>query len=345
MIAKWDVFEVVFEGPSNNNPFVDVTLGATFSLARQKCRRCRAFTMATESIASASWQTKKATGPTGRESNTAALSGHHGSLRCHASAPRRSRPGRRAQPVSFRSRGRDAVFPVRHYLLRLDASAPRHAGARHSRLLPLHASTRFGWAFSPSTTFTMRTSRSFPHLRRGVDGREDFDRFNVAMFRHFEKQVGALRELGIEADVILFHPYDRWGYCSMSEDQDIRYLRYVVARLAAYSNVWWSLANEYDFLLDVKPMARWDRYFQIIEECDPWQPPEVYPQWRRLDELRSSQAVGQSRLHSELGRQAQQLNGASNGASPSSTTNSNMKATSRAPGEISPPMNSCTVSG
>ena len=28
---------------------------------------------------------------------------------------------------------------------------------------------------------------------------------------------------------------------------DDRYLRYVVARLAAYRNVWWSLANEYDF--------------------------------------------------------------------------------------------------
>jgi Domain of unknown function (DUF5605) len=35
----------------------------------------------------------------------------------------------------------------------------------------------------------------------------------------------------------------------------------LAARLAAYPNVWWSFANEYDFLLDTKPMEQWDRYF------------------------------------------------------------------------------------
>ena len=55
----------------------------------------------------------------------------------------------------------------------------------------------------------------------------------------------------------------------MAPEQDDRYVRYLVARLAAYRNVWWSLANEYDFLLDVKPIARWDRFFHIIEENDP----------------------------------------------------------------------------
>ena len=31
-----------------------------------------------------------------------------------------------------------------------------------------------------------------------------------------------------------------------------------------------SLANEYDFLLNTKPMAQWDRYFHILEENDPY---------------------------------------------------------------------------
>lgn len=53
-------------------------------------------------------------------------------------------------------------------------------------------------------------------------------------------------------------------------ERDFRYLKYLVARLAAYRNVWWSLANEYDFMLDVKPMSRWDRFFHIIEENDPY---------------------------------------------------------------------------
>ena len=77
----------------------------------------------------------------------------------------------------------------------------------------------------------------------------------------------------------------------MAADQDDRYVRYLVARLGAFRNVWWSLANEYDFLLDVKPVARWDRYFHIIEENDPARHLEVDPQWRGDDELRSSQAL------------------------------------------------------
>ena len=40
----------------------------------------------------------------------------------------------------------------------------------------------------------------------GPDGREDFDRPNHAAFRHLERQVAALMQIGIEADIILFHP-------------------------------------------------------------------------------------------------------------------------------------------
>ena len=35
-----------------------------------------------------------------------------------------------------------------------------------------------------------------------------------------------------EADVILFHPYDRWNYSGMSAEQDQRYVSYLTARLA-----------------------------------------------------------------------------------------------------------------
>lgn len=102
------------------------------------------------------------------------------------------------------------------------------------------------------------------------DGSFDFDTPNPAAFRHFENQVRELMKLGIEADVIIFHPYDRWGYCAMTAEQDMRYIRYLAARLGAYRNVWWSMANEYDFLLDVKPTAHWDRCFKTLEEADPY---------------------------------------------------------------------------
>src|SRR5665811_1210758 len=78
-----------------------------------------------------------------------------------------------------------------------------------------------------------------------------------------------LQSLGIEADLILFHPYDHWGYALMPPEVDDRYLRYVVARLAAFRNVWWSVANEWD-LVKGKKTADWDRYFRILQESDPY---------------------------------------------------------------------------
>ena len=78
-----------------------------------------------------------------------------------------------------------------------------------------------------------------------------------------------MQSLGIEADLILFHPYDHWGYALMPPEVDDRYLRYVVARLAAFRNVWWSVANEWDFVKG-KKIADWDRYFRILLESDPY---------------------------------------------------------------------------
>ena len=107
-------------------------------------------------------------------------------------------------------------------------------------------------------------------FERTESGSWDFARFNPNYFRHLEQRVGDLRALGIEADIILFHPYDRWGFATMDSETDDRYLRYVVSRLSAYRNVWWSMANEFDLMLE-KSMADWDRFFRIVQENDPYQ--------------------------------------------------------------------------
>ena len=65
------------------------------------------------------------------------------------------------------------------------------------------------------------------------------------------------------------HPYDRWGFSDMTEEEDDRYWRYVLARFSAYRNVWWSLANEYDLMTN-KTIADWERYASIICEKDPY---------------------------------------------------------------------------
>jgi hypothetical protein len=99
----------------------------------------------------------------------------------------------------------------------------------------------------------------------------DFTRFNPQFFQAFEKRVLQLRDMGIEADIILLHPYDEahWGFDRMPDEADDRYLRYIVARLAAIRNVWWSMANEYDFMTE-KQESDWDRMIQVVHDADPF---------------------------------------------------------------------------
>ena len=96
-----------------------------------------------------------------------------------------------------------------------------------------------------------------------------FDRFNPLHFSHIEKCILKLQKIGVEADLILMHPYDRWGFSQMSKEQDDLYLKYVTARFSAYRNVWWSLANEYD-LMEHKTIADWERFAAIICANDPY---------------------------------------------------------------------------
>ncbi|MCL2775389.1 MAG: DUF5060 domain-containing protein [Oscillospiraceae bacterium] len=97
----------------------------------------------------------------------------------------------------------------------------------------------------------------------------DFTKFNPEHFRRFESYVAELMKMGIEADVIVMHPYDRWGFRNMSKKDDDLYWNYVVSRLSAYRNVWWSLANEYDVMTE-KTTDDWERYASILCRKDPY---------------------------------------------------------------------------
>jgi hypothetical protein len=102
----------------------------------------------------------------------------------------------------------------------------------------------------------------------------DLDRFNPQFFQSVEKRITELEKMGIEADMILFHPYDHLGFAAMDSDHDDAYLGYVAARFSAFRNVWWTMANEYD-LFDPKmtpglKVKDWDRMFRTLEASDPY---------------------------------------------------------------------------
>jgi hypothetical protein len=95
----------------------------------------------------------------------------------------------------------------------------------------------------------------------------DFDKPNPAFFALLEECITDLQKIGIEADLILFHAYDHWGFSKMDQARNHRYLKYLTARLSCFPNLWWSLANEYDLLRHLTEQD-WDGFARIIQERD-----------------------------------------------------------------------------
>ena len=73
---------------------------------------------------------------------------------------------------------------------------------------------------------------------QGEEGEWDVNRIVPAYWDNLDLRLRQLEELGIEADLILFHPYDKWGFAEMTQEASLLYVSYCVARLAAYHNVW-----------------------------------------------------------------------------------------------------------
>lgn len=111
---------------------------------------------------------------------------------------------------------------------------------------------------------------TYPFVRN-ADGSFQLDWLNPVHFQRFDAAVVALCRLGIEADIILFHPYDfgKWGFDTLPAEVDDAYLEYIIARLGAFRNVWWSMANEFD-LLKTKTDGDWERLLSRVAQHDPY---------------------------------------------------------------------------
>ena len=267
-VERWGMYELALDGPGDGNPFFDVELRVRFGLGERAVEVdgfydgdgvYRARFMPDE-IGVWSWTTT---------SNRPELEGRAGQFSCVLPSVGNHGPVQVQDTYHFGYADGTPYYPFG-----TTCYAWIHQGDElEEQTLSTLRSAPFNkvrMCVFPKDYIYNRNEPHYYPFARGETGETDWDRFDPAFFHHLEKRVGALLELGIEADVILFHPYDRWGYSKMSAKQDFRYLRYLVARLAAFRNVWWSMANEYDFLLETKPMAQWDLFFRIVHKNDPY---------------------------------------------------------------------------
>jgi hypothetical protein len=108
-------------------------------------------------------------------------------------------------------------------------------------------------------------------FRKNSEGRFDPRLPDPDFWDRFDKILDQMEALGIEADLILFHPYDKkeWNFSGMSMEDNMIYLDYCIRRLAARPNIWWSLANEFD-LIHQRTDDDWYAFEDFIHENDPF---------------------------------------------------------------------------
>jgi hypothetical protein len=268
-IEQWGQFELKLTGPSSGNPFVDTKFSATFTCQDRKFD-AEGFYDGDGVYRIRCMPDKQGEWTYETHSNVAELNGKTGSFTCGKPLEKNHGPVRVRDTFHF---GYADGTP--HRSIGTTCYAWIHQGTE------LEEQTLKTLAGAPFNKMRMcvfpkwySRNQNEPELypfEGAPPNKWDLTKFNPKFFQHLEQRVGQLRDLGIEADLILFHPYDEghWGFDRMPADADDRYLKYVVARLASFRNVWWSMANEWDFMSQ-KTESDFDRFFQIVARTDPY---------------------------------------------------------------------------
>ncbi|MBK8024987.1 MAG: DUF5060 domain-containing protein [Chloroflexi bacterium] len=268
-VPQWGLFELSLRGESEGNPFAEVTFSAQFQQGEQRFTVSgfydgdSTYRVRFMPPAQGEWQVQTS-------SSLPALNGVQSAFTCVAPEPHNRGVVRVHNQFHFAYDDGSSYSPFGTTCYAWIYQSEAQQDLTIQSLQEANFNKIRMCVFPKHYPYNAAEPTIYPY-EKNADGSSDTTRFNPKFFQHFEKRVAELGRLGIEADIILWHPYDRWGYSLMDEESDYRYLRYVITRLSAYHNVWWSLANEYDFMLKDKPMERWDRFFEILMAEDPHQ--------------------------------------------------------------------------
>lgn len=257
-----ETVEITFDGPAHGNPFTDVDLHGYFTLDGREVAAGGFYDGNGRYVirflpeAAGTWQFRTV-------STARSLDGHTGRFSVEPGQARGA--VRVADTFHFSYANGEVYRPVGTTLY---AWTHQSEELQKTTLATLSESpfTKVRMCVFPKAfIFNDNEPELYPFERDGENW--DTTRFDPEFFQHFENRIRDLGQLGIEADVIFFHPYDRWGFQDLGAAADDRYLRYIVRRLAAIPNVWWSLANEYDFVTTKTP-EDWERFAKIVTEED-----------------------------------------------------------------------------
>lgn len=267
-IEQWDVYEVTLNGPDAGNQWMDVALKAFFTNGDKIITvpgfydGAGVYRIRFSPDIQGGWTYHT-------ESNKSELSNHEGSFTCIPPTGKNHGPLKiintyylqYADGTPFYSVGTTAYqwTSVKQTIQARTLQTLSEAPFNKIRMCVFPKSYVYGNESEPWM---------YPFKREGEEN--DLTILNVEFFQNFDKRVEQLLKMGIQADVILFHPYDRWGYSKMGNEMNKKYVRYMIARLSAYRNVWWSLANEWD-VPEIKQTIDWEAIGTLLQQNDPHQ--------------------------------------------------------------------------
>jgi len=273
-VHQWDIFETSAtttpEELEDRNPWLDVKFSADFVHEASGNRWSTSgfydgdntFRVRLMPTHTGAWRFRT-------RSNVAALDGKEGAFTCIPPQPGNRGPVNRRADFHFAYANDDPCFPfgTTCYAWTHQTEELQEQTLATLRDAPFNKVRMC--IFPKDYIYNENEPALFPYVR-DKSGAFNITEFDPAFWQHLEKRIADLRDLDIQADLILFHPYDRWGFADMQPAADLYYLRYVLARLGAFRNIWWSMANEYDFMLDGKPLEHWHALFEAIRTGDPY---------------------------------------------------------------------------
>lgn len=270
-VEKWEVFELTLNGPSAGNPFMGVELLGRFTNG-DKVVEQEGYYDGNGIYKIRFMPDKEGTWSYVTTSNKKELNNSKGTFECTNPSKNNHGPVRVRETYHFKYEDGTPYYPFGTTIYEW----PFQDTGTKKQTIETLASNAFNKArFLAVPPYKDRYINGplkitvFPFEGTSIDN-WDFSRFNPTYFKNIDECVQQLKNLGIEADMILFRPYDKgkWGFDMMGQEVNKRFARYMVARYAAYRNIWWSLANENGFMKNITT-ENWDELFQLVQEKDP----------------------------------------------------------------------------
>ncbi|WP_343110340.1 DUF5060 domain-containing protein [Mucilaginibacter sp.] len=277
-VERWGRYEITLKGPTSGNPYTDIALKATFSNGTDKIT-VNGFYDGDGIYQIRFMPTKIGMWTYVTSSNSALLKNKHGSVQCIASTGNNHGMVQVWNTYNFKYNDGMIFYPFgttayawthqSEQLEQMTLNSLKNAPFNKIRMcvFPKY----YNYVTNEPELYPYEKISSTKEANASIKFVWNFKKFNPAFFRHLEKRIDDLNALGIQADVIIFHPYDKghWGFDSMGKANDLFYIKYLTARLSSFRNVWWSMANEFDYIKS-KSRDVWDTYSAAVVANDPY---------------------------------------------------------------------------